>query len=69
MDMGDKPAFKSVTVWGGILIAISQLIPLVVKEFGDVIPPDWLGMLTGLGTVIGSLMGILGIRRAVGSAK
>jgi len=55
---------KSKTVWGGVIIALSVLFQQVGPAF-QVDPTDWGSIFLALGQFVGTVLGVIGVRKAI----
>ena len=62
--MQDKPALKSTTVWGAILIAVAGVLTVIGNYLQGNI--DVLTMLQQLAVPVGAFLSIFGIRNVFG---
>ena len=65
---GGKPWFKSMTGWGALVLTMAWTLVPGLAEMG-VISPETTATLTGMMTKAGSVLGMLGIRKAATTAN
>jgi len=65
---GGKAWFKSLTGWGGLILALAWTLVPGLGELGA-LSPEMVDTLTGMMTKAGSLLGMLGIRKAATTAN
>lgn len=64
--MQDKPALKSVTVWGGIAIGLSQMLDPIGQWMTGALTLE--EMLAKVVVGLGIVLTIVGVRRKLGAA-
>lgn len=69
--MDEKWVGKSLTVWGGLVVALPGLAKIFGFELGDLAELQAAGnaVINGLATVVGFFMVIIGRMRAKGPAR
>ncbi len=55
-----KPAIASSTIWGGLIAAISPVIPTLIDAVLPIIPPQYQAMVSGALAFLGGIMAIWG---------
>jgi len=63
--MKDKPARKSVTIWGAITAAVAAVLPTVLPAFG--VDPEQAKAIATVIAAIGGAVGVYGARNILGT--
>ena len=69
--MESKWVAKSLTIWGGIVVALPGLGAIIGIDFGDIVPLQAAGVavINGLATIAGFVMLVIGRKRAASDSR